>query len=155
MNRLPAVLAILVIAVALGSLRDFLLINLNYQLDHVQRATPYSYAHSAFQVAVAGWGPRALIALKWGLGIGFTCTTWGLCQALLAVYGVRARLGRAVTLGFLAMASLALVARVLAGAWPALEPLSVDVLHAIQYPVVVLLLLVILSWHRSRQPARG
>lgn len=155
MRRLPAVLAILTVAVVLGSLRDFLFINLNYQLDHLQRATPYSYAHSAFRAAVQGWGPRALLALKWGLGLGFTLSTWALCQALLGVFGVRAHLGRPVTIGFLAIAALALAARALARTWPVWEPLSVDLLHAIQYPVVLLLLLVVLAWNRMRPPGKG
>ena len=107
MKRLPAVLLVLALAVVLGSLRDLLLINLNYQLDHVQRGTPYSYAHSAFQAAVSGWGLKALIALKWGLAIGFVAATWTLCQALLAVFGVRARAGRLVTIGFGGIAVLA------------------------------------------------
>lgn len=154
MKRLPAVLLVLALAVMLGSLRDLLLINLNYQLDHVQRGTPYSYAHSAFQAAVSGWGLKALIVLKWGLAIGFVAATWTLCQALLAVFGVRARAGRLVTIGFGGIAVLALVAHVLAHFWPRLEPVSVDLLHAIQYPVIVLLLLVVLWLHQARHEAQ-
>lgn len=155
MKRLPAVLLILGIAVVLGSLRDFLLINLNYQLDHVQRATPYSYAHSGFQAAVNGWGLKALVALKWGLAIGFVAATWSLCQGLLAVFGMRAQVGRLLTIGFGGIAVLALLAHALARVWPRLEPVSVDLLHAIQYPVIVLLLLVVLWLHQARQAVQG
>jgi hypothetical protein len=150
MKRLPAVLLILGIALVLGSLRDFLLINLNYQLDHVQRATPYSFAHSGFQAVVGGWGLRALTTMKWGLAIGFVATTWTLCQSLLGVFGLRQRLGRLVTYGFLGIAALAFVAHLLARSFPLLEPVSVDLLHAIQYPVVVLLLLVVLVLFEGR-----
>lgn len=150
MKRLPAVLLILGVAVVLGSLRDFLLINLNYQLDHVQRATPYSYAHSGFQAAVDGWGLKALVSLKWGLAIGFVAATWTLCQGLLGIFGLRHRLGRLVTYGFLGIAALALGAHGLARSFPMLEPVSVDLLHAIQYPVVVLLLLIVLLLFEGR-----
>jgi hypothetical protein len=150
MKRLPAVLLILGIAVVLGSLRDFLLINLNYQLDHVQRATPSSYAHSGFQAVVGSWGLKALTTLKWGLAIGFVAATWALCQGTLSVFGLRQRLGRLVTHGFLGIATLALVAHLLARGIPLLEPVSVDLLHAIQYPVVVLLLLVVLLLFEGR-----
>lgn len=155
MKRLLFVLVILGLAVLLGALRDLLFINLNYQLDHVQRATAYSYAHSGFQAAVHGWSLPALTVLKWILAMAFVTTTWSLCQALLAVFGVRRRAGRPVTAGFLAIALLALAAHALARYWPLLEPVSVDLLHAIQYPVVVLLLLVVLVLHGRQRAGQG
>lgn len=155
MKRVLLVPLILGLSALLGALRDLLFINLNYQLDHVQRATAYSYAHSGFQAAVQGWSLQALIAFKWTLAMAFVTTTWSLCQALLAVFGVRQRAGRPITIGFLAIGLLALTAHALARYWPLLEPVSVDLLHAIQYPVVVLLLLVVLVLHGRQQASRG
>ena len=82
-QRWVGVSLLLMAAIALGSLREFLFVNVNYQIDHVNRATPFSYAHSAFQSRVAGWGTQALVALKWSMAVAFILLMWALCLLLL------------------------------------------------------------------------
>lgn len=130
---------ILLAGIGIGSLRDFLFINLNYQLDHVTRATRTSFAHSRFQGWVEGWEAPGLTRLKWLLAGLFVMSMWGLCMILLKNAGATYRLRRPVTLVF---AGLAIVAFVLHGLarWLPVEEASVNLLHAIQYPVLLLVL---------------
>lgn len=130
---------ILSVGIGLGALHEFLSENLNYQLDHVRRGTPWSYAHSLFQGWVSGWDPAMLTRLKWAFALIFILLMWGLCLLLLRNAGVHRRLARPLTLGFILVALLALVLHV-AARWLPLEEASVNLLHAIQYPVVLLVL---------------
>lgn len=130
---------ILLAGIGIGSLRDFLFINLNYQLDHVTRTTRTSFAHSRFQGWVEGWEAPVLIRLKWMLAGLFIISMWGLCLALLKNRGMMHRLWRPVTMVFAGVAMAALVLHGLAR-WLPVEEASVNLLHAIQYPVLLLVL---------------
>lgn len=134
---------ILVLGILAGALREFLFINLNYQIDHVRRATTDSYAHSRFQAWVQGWGLVELQVLKWALAGFFVACMWALSMWLLHVAGASARLAKPVTVIFLAVGAIALVTHALSR-WFPLEEASVNLLHAIQYPVLLLVLLVAL-----------
>jgi hypothetical protein len=129
---------LLLAAVLLGALREFLFTNLNYQIDHVSRGTPFSYAHSAFQAVVKGWSAGQLVVLKWSAALFFIAFMWGLCMLLLRLYSAQHRLQGPVTLLFAAVSALALVLHFLAGQVPMLEEASVNLLHAVQYPMVLI-----------------
>jgi hypothetical protein len=83
MKKRVRALGILITGIGLGSLRDFLFINLNYQIDHVQRATTTSFAHSRFQAWVEGHDLISLLQLKWILAALFIVAMWALSLLLL------------------------------------------------------------------------
>lgn len=141
MRQRALILTILLLGVVSGAFREFLFLNLNYQLDHVRRDTPLSYAHSLFQGWVSGWDYPALTRLKWVLAVVFS----GIMLAL-SVWLARALFGHwrhlpALSLGFLAMGALAALLHLLAASVPELARVSVQLLHAIQYPVPLLFIL--------------
>lgn len=128
--------AILGAAVASGALRDFLFVNINYQVDHVRRATAFSYAHSAFQKATAGWDTGALNALKWGLSLAFMVCMWAACLGLSRAFRRLELLWGPITSGFTGAALLSVLLHFLARYVPGAEEASVNLAHAIQYPLV-------------------
>lgn len=137
MNRRSWIALIAAAAIALGALREFLFVNLNYQIDHVERSTAFSYAHSSFQQWTHGWGLAALIRLKWAVALFFVAA-----MLLLAIGFARLLAGglhhaRAILIGYVLAGSLALVLHVCAPWLPPLEDASVKLLHMLQYPVVL------------------
>jgi len=144
---------VLLIGVLLGALRDLLFINLNYQIDHVRRATSTSYAHSRFRSLVNGWTLGDLLLLKWLLAGFFILCMWALCMLLLRNASTF-RLARPISLIFLAIALLAALLSGLAH-WFPVEEAAVNLLHAIQYPVllvVVQLAILLLPGTRAERP---
>jgi hypothetical protein len=139
-SRRWSMIAVLVVAIALGAGRDFLFTNLNYQLDHVSRGTPFSYAHSLFRGWVEGWSLRSLLVLKWSLALLFIGLMYAACHLLLLLLNADRRTVRAVALLFIALPAIALVLHACAKSWPVLEEASVNLLHAVQYPVLPVLL---------------
>lgn len=135
------------VSIGLGALREFLFVNLNYQLDHLSRGSAWSYAHSAFQSAVSGWDLPALIRLKWLLALLFIGLTLGLTLWLAWVRFGDHRLARPVLLAFALLGGLALLLHFGAARLPFLHLISVQLLHALQYPVPLLLVLAV-SWGR-------
>lgn len=131
--------AILFVGILSGALRDFLFINLNYQIDHVRRATPGSFAHSRFRTWTEGWDLPDLIRLKWMLAAAFVLWMWALSMALLRNAHAVSRLWRPVSLLFGAIALMALVMYGCAR-WFPLEEAAANLLHAIQYPVLLVVL---------------
>lgn len=141
--RRGLVLLLVLAGVALGALREFLFLNLNYQLDHVARHTAFSYAHSLFQGWVGGLDLRGLLVLKWGLACAFIAAMCGLTIGLARLCFGSYRHARAVLLATIAFAALALALHGLAHWVPALERVSVQVLHMLQYPVPLLFVLAV------------
>ncbi len=129
--------------IGLGSLRDFLFINLNYEIDHVQRATSISFAHSRFRAWVEGHEMSSLLLLKWILAALFIAAMWALSLLLLRNAGVLQRLFRPVTVVFLGIAAVAALLHLLSH-WVPVGEASVNLLHAIQYPVLLIMLQVAL-----------
>lgn len=132
-------------AIALGALREFLFVNLNYQLDFLQHARDRNYAHSVFRHWTAGWDAADALRMKWLLAAAFVAA-----MAALTVSLARVRLGdhrlRGLILGAYALlAAAALAGHAAAPAMPALRPIGIAVLHALQYPVPLVLVWV-LSW---------
>lgn len=131
---------LLVTGIALGALREFLFVNLNYQLDHLQRGTPYSYAHSAFQQWSAGFAASDLAALKWGLSAGLVLVNLALTMAMGRVrFGPRWPWRMAGAL-FLSVAGIAAALFALSKAHPWLYAVAVQLAHAVQYPLPMALL---------------
>ncbi|MBK9759721.1 MAG: hypothetical protein IPO90_07060 [Flavobacteriales bacterium] len=76
----------LLLALVLGGLREFLFVNLNYQLDHVARRTEVSFAHSIFQGWTNDWSVGGLTVLKWIMAGAFTASMCFLCVWLARVF---------------------------------------------------------------------
>ena len=138
--RRSAILMLLLVGVLLGAGREFLFLNLNYQIDFVAHGRAFSYAHSLFRGWVQGFDLQALLILKWTLALAFSGAMLALSIALARVLAGDHRHARALVLGFAFFGLLALLLHGLAGMVPALEGVSVKVLHALQYPVVLFLL---------------
>ena len=147
--------AVLAAAVALGALREFLFVNLNYQIDHVGRHTPFSYAHSLFRGWTEGMGLATLLRWKWALAIAFIALNWGLCLLMLRVLFGRYRYAWAVSAVIGSVGLLALCFHFI-GRWvPGLEDVSVRLLHAIQYPVLLIVIWAASGLAPQRTAPRG
>lgn len=148
-KRTFAGLLLLAAAVGIGAVREFLFVNLNYQLDFVANQRAFSYAHSSFQAWSGGWSLSALTALKWALALLFILINLGLAVLLARVRFGDHRYRTALLLGFAAVGSMALLAHVAAPRVVGMATLSIKLLHALQYPVVLLLI-----WAASWIPQR-
>lgn len=133
-------LLLIAVGVALGAVREFLFVNLNYQLDHVRRGTPFSYAHSLFRSAVEGWSLNALTVAKWVLAFAFILLMLALAITLARILFGDHRYRPLLLGGVATLALLALLLHLLGGSWPALRAVAVKLLHALQYPVILLLI---------------
>ncbi|MCB0774135.1 MAG: hypothetical protein KDB93_12265, partial [Flavobacteriales bacterium] len=116
--------------------------NLNYQIDHVQRHTPFSYAHSMVQRWIGGWDLTALVTLKWTLAFLSMAIIAGLCILLARILYGHWRHARWVLAGFAGFAGLSLAMHLLARWVPALELVAVGLSHMLQYPVPLVFILV-------------
>ena len=137
MNRSGTIALFALAGIALGALREFLFVNLNYQLDHVERATEFSYAHSIFQRWTMGWDLNDLTRLKWTLALLFIAVMLGLALLLARLLTGDHRYTPGIVLGYLSAGAVALLFHALARTTPAFEGTSVKVLHMLQYPVVL------------------
>ncbi|MBP6390366.1 MAG: hypothetical protein KA352_05710 [Flavobacteriales bacterium] len=138
MNRRGGIALLVAVAVVLGALREFLFVNLNYQLDHVARGTPFSYAHSLFQGWTQGLGVAGLTALKWAAAFFFVLLMTGLSVLAARLLFGDHRYLRLIAVAVGCTALLALLLHVLS-----LEMAAVKLLHALQYPVMLLALVLI------------
>lgn len=132
-----AAAAILAVAVAIGALREFLFLNLNYQLDAVARNRPISYAHSMFQGWVDGWDLPALLRLKWVLALLFASAMALACVLLARVLLGDHRYRRSLLFAYAIAGAVALLLHALSDMHPAFGNIGVKLLHALQYPVVL------------------
>jgi len=132
-----AMASILVAAIALGAFREFLFLNLNYQVDAVANQRSISYAHSLFQGWVQGWDLKDLVLLKWSLALIFSVLMATACIALARVLFGDHRHRRTVIFGYLTLGTIALTLNVLSSIHPAFGAIGVKVLHTLQYPVVL------------------
>jgi len=148
MRRTGLLSALLVCtAIALGALREFVFVNLNYQIDFVLHARPGNYAHSAFRAWADGMGATELIGAKWAFAAGFVAAILALTIALARVRLANHGWLKAICITFFSLSALALLLHALSGALPALYPVSIALLHGMQYPVPVLVVWM-LSWLR-------
>jgi hypothetical protein len=128
---------ILLVAVCMGAVREFLFLNLNYSIDHVANQRAFSYAHSAFQAQVDGLSLAALLRLKWVLAMFFVALMAGLSIATARLLFGDHRYWSMILVGFAAIGTLALLLHTASGTIPALEGISIKLLHLLQYPVLL------------------
>lgn len=147
--ELVAIAAIAAAGIAMGAMREFLFINLNYQLDHLLRHTRFSYAHSMFIRWSAKMDAMDLFRLKWGLVAVFTAYFAVSCVLLARVAGGTWAYTRGLLAGFGGFALLALLLHLAARWAPGLETVAVHVSHMLQYPVC--LLFVLFAVHRGHR----
>lgn len=139
-SRRTAILALLLVGVLLGAVREFLFLNLNYQIDFVAHGRAFSYAHSLFRAWVEGYDLRALVVLKWTMALAFSGAMLMLAIVLARVLAGDHRHARSLVVGYILFGLLALLLHGMAYSVPALDAVSVKVLHGLQYPVVLFLL---------------
>jgi hypothetical protein len=136
---------LLALAVGVGAGRDFVFVNLNYQLDFLEHHRLVSYAHSLFRKAVGNLDAHQLRLAKWVLAVAFSAAMLALAVAMARVRFGDHRYRRLLAAGFVAIGLLAAALQAGAAALPALGPVGVKLLHALQYPLPVALVWV-LSW---------
>lgn len=148
-RRALLTLAIIAVALSLAAFRDYLFVNLNYQIDALGHERAVSYAHSRFRAWVEGMELSDLTRLKWLLALAFASI-----NLVFAVTMSRIRFGdhrhrAAIIVAFLLVGGIALLTHALSANVPGLAMISIKLLHALQYPVVLLLI-----WAASWLPGR-
>lgn len=141
-HRRLEVALVLVAGIMYGAWREFMFININYQIDHLARHTPFSYAHSMMQRWTQGMDLSAMVALKWSLGFFSMAVMAGLCMVLARILFNTWQQARWIALGFAGFALLSLGFHLLARWAPPFEEAAVRISHMLQYPVPLLFVLV-------------
>jgi hypothetical protein len=139
--RRVAVITILIVAIGLGAAREYLFINLNYQIDHVGRATEFSYADSDFKAWTSGWSIRQLEMLKWAMALGYIVVMTLLAIGMARFQYGTTRYASTIALSVVLVSCLALALHLFSGWLPPLADVGVKLLHMLQYPVVLVVLL--------------
>lgn len=140
MNRKVGIVAVLLVAIALGAFREFVFINLNYSIDHLANHRPYSYAHSSFTALVHGLDLGQLVVLKWLLAALFIGVMLALTVLMSNLLFGDHRYRLVLAVGTAVLGTLALLLH-FAGHWhPAFDLVSVKLLHLLQYPAILLFL---------------
>lgn len=132
---------LLVMAIALSSLREFCFHNLNYQLSFAAGQTDRSYAHSLVRHQLEGWGHAPLLRLKWMLAITFIAFMGALTFFTGRVLFGK-RLDRVILLGYLLIGVGALLLNVSARWLPFTASAGVKLLHLLQYPMPMVFLII-------------
>lgn len=141
MSKRSAIIAtVLLVAVVLGAVREFLFLNLNYEIDHVENHRTVSYAHSQFRAFVEGLSLRDLVNLKWGLALLFMGTTLTLAVLLARTLFGDHRYRKTLVIAFLVIGSVALLLHQGSAIHPAFDHISVKLLHMLQFPIVLFFL---------------
>lgn len=138
--RRAGLLGILAVAVGLGAVRDFLVLNLNYQIDHLAKNTAFSYAHSQFRAWVAHLDLQQLVVLKWLLAFGLAAAMLLLSVAFARLLFGDHRYRKVLVVGYAAVGALALLLHGLSGRVAGLGDVSIKLLHLLQYPVTLFFL---------------
>ncbi|MBK8497433.1 MAG: hypothetical protein IPL52_01120 [Flavobacteriales bacterium] len=150
MNRRSLLtLAIIAAAIALSTFRDYLFVNLNYQIDALGHPGAVSYAHSRFRAWVQGMDVPDLSRLKWLLALAFASSNLVFAIALARVRFGEHRYRTAIIVAFVLIGAIALLSHALSASVAGLSMVSIKLLHALQYPVVLLLI-----WAASWLPRR-
>ena len=133
---------VLMAGILFGAWREFAFINLNYQIDHIAHHTPFSSAHSLVQGWTRGIGMDGLLALKWSLALLSMAVMAGLCILLARILIGSWRHALPILAGFTGFAVLSLAMHGLARWAPPFELVSVRLSHMLQYPVLLLFVLI-------------
>ncbi|MBK6551086.1 MAG: hypothetical protein IPG11_11865 [Flavobacteriales bacterium] len=137
MNRRWVVASIVVVAIILGAVREFLFLNLNYAIDFLANHRTISYAHSAFRAAIDGWSLEGLQRLKWVFSASFMGANLLLSIGLARVLFGDNRYRTLLSLAFLGIGLVALLLQLLGNAVHGLGDVAVKLLHVLQYPVML------------------
>jgi cell division protein FtsW (lipid II flippase) len=137
-RRAWGMLVIVVVAVLLGALREFLFINLNYQIDHLEHGRAYSYAHSKFQRLVAGIDLQGLVILKWVWSGAYVLIMLILGILLSRLLFGDHRYAYPIVIGYIIIGILALLFHGISSGADAWYNIGVKLLHALQYPVILI-----------------
>lgn len=141
MNDRFRIAGYLLVAIILGSMREFLFVNLNYQIDHVRRSTPFSFAHSKFQALVEGWTLQDLLITKWALAGFLVIIVMVLTLQVARIVFRGPRYDRFVLIGY-GTASLVSLLLFIASSWlPALRLAAVQLLHSLQFPIIMIMII--------------
>ncbi|MDQ3100486.1 MAG: hypothetical protein M3R08_03800 [Bacteroidota bacterium] len=136
-RRITGMLVIGMVAVLLGAVREFLFINLNYQIDHLEHQRAFSYAHSKFQHLVAGLDLQDLLVLKWFLAVCYASIMLILGIVLSRMLFGDHRHARLLLICYLIIGTAALLFHAMSNGSDGWYNISVKLLHALQYPVVL------------------
>jgi hypothetical protein len=135
------------LASLLGAAREFVATNINFQIDFLSNSRERNYAHSVFREWAQGWDLADAQRAKWLAAGAFMVSMAALTAAMARTRFGDHRYIAPILLGFAALGACAGICY-----WtnPALlRPVAIAILHALQYPVPVLLVWV-LSWLRAR-----
>jgi len=136
-GRRVVIFSILICGILLGAAREFMFLNLNYQIDFVANNRANNYAHSLFQNWVIGASLFKLLFIKWVLAFAFAGSMCALSILLLHKLFGDHRYSKFVVIGFLIMGLIAIAFHFLSASVPAFEGVSIKLLHLIQYPVLL------------------
>src|SRR5690606_13036904 len=106
--------------------------------DFLAHERSVSYAHSKFRAVVQGMDLTDLLLAKWMLSIGFAAVMLVLAIVLARLLFGDGRYDRLLVIGYVLIGTGALVAHLLAGEHGGFRAIAVKLLHALQYPVVLL-----------------
>ncbi len=131
------IFSILICGILLGAAREFMFLNLNYQIDFLANNRTDNYAHSLFQGWVVGAKLSTLIFLKWGLAFAFAGSMCILSILLLRQLFGDHRYAKVTVIGFILCGVIATIFHFLSLEVPAFEGVSIKLLHLIQYPALL------------------
>ena len=129
---------IIVLATLAGAFRDYLFVNLNYQIDALANHRRISYAHSDFRAAVAGLDAYTLTIVKWASAALFILAMLGAAILLSRVLFGDQRYRKPIVIATMTIAAVSLACHAMTAWSPAFEGVSIALSHAIQYPVPLL-----------------
>jgi len=136
-RRRFVIFSILICGILIGAAREFMFLNLNYQIDFVANKRADNYAHSMFQSWVDGANLSSLIFLKWALGFAFAGSMCLLSILLLRRSFGDHRYAKHTVIGFILLGLIATIFHSLSLKVPAFEGVSIKLLHLIQYPALL------------------
>lgn len=143
-----------IIGIALGALREFIFVNLNYWIDHVARSTEHLYAHSYFDF-LHGTSLGSLKAMKWTIAVLLIILMFVLTSLFLELFFQRREVRKWVVIcfgGALSFSAIFYILHLILAPETAMLSISVKAFHALQYPFFVLVLVPAISLldHRSK-----
>lgn len=141
MKKWIPILLLLILALCVSQVRDWLMYNFNYQIDHVTRSTDQSFAHSLFKTVTSDWSLQKLTISKWICSILVIVVMLGITLMVAKQLFGDHRYATMLAIAYLIAASLALTFHSLGGSNENFRLAGVQLLHALQYPVVLFVLI--------------
>ncbi len=141
MKRNIQLAGLLIAGFLLGHAREFLAYNVNYQIDHVSRNTPFSYAHSKFQAVFGSLNITQLTGLKWFIAGVVVLGMLSLTVILGRVLFNGGKYTKMLVAGYSLTAFTALLLHLLTNYNEGFKMAGVQLLHALQYPVLMFVLI--------------